>query len=110
MSMSRIVEHAIIKVAKKPEEFISPGIGKAREIYKVLKELYDGLAERLESGSVKFPYSLNCVNRELIGMERNLIEASDGYSLNYERYASDNVDSILNSLAFVDKYFAPKRL
>lgn len=109
MTMSGVIARTLRKVAENPEEFIAPGIGDARKNYQVLRELYDGLSARLESGGIEFPGSMHYVRRQLRSMERNLAEAADGYSLCYELYSSENIGSILNSLAFVEKYFAPRQ-
>lgn len=107
MAIYGIVAEALKEFGENPEEFIAPGIGKARENYQNLRELYDGLSERLELHGVNFPGSMHDVRRELRSMENNLMEAADGYSLRYELYDPANIDRIICYLAFVEKYFGP---
>jgi hypothetical protein len=83
-------------------------LGKPGETYQILKELYDGLAERLEAGGVAFPDTMHDIKVELISMERNLREADDGYHLLVHLFHPNNTDIILRGLAFVEKYFAPR--
>ncbi len=97
--MAKLISSTLKKVAEHPEEFMAPSIGKAREKFQALKQLFDELEPKLDN-SDKLSRSYRSVMEELQDMEHNLKEAEDGHSLYYPTYKNDHIDDIIGSLAF----------
>ncbi len=101
------VSSVLRKIPENSKEFMSSDIKKVKENYEILKELYEDLLPDLETSAYN-TLSVNSACQEIKAMKFSLKDAKEGYNFAYDLYKIENIESILNDLAFLEKYFSSR--